>query len=482
MQSIITPDWVKDAVFYQIFPDRFATSKSLKKPDNLEPWHATPTFHAFKGGDLVGLTDRLDYLQDLGITAIYLNPVFQSASNHRYHTQDYTRVDPLLGGNSALRTLLDAAHSRGMRVILDGVFNHASRGFFQFHHLLENGASSPYIDWFQAREFPLNAYDESVPPNYAAWWNLHALPKFNIDNPAVRDFLWDIGRHWIEFGIDGWRLDVPGEIDDDHFWREFRRRVKSANPDAYIVGEVWHEASRWLQGDQFDAIMNYCFSKACLGFFIRDHDWDLLSNVGYAPVPKIRAEGFADTIDELLALYHSEITAAQLNLLDSHDTARFISIARGDESALKLATLFQMTYPGAPCIYYGNEIGLEGGRDPDCRRGFPWDENQWRFSLRDFFKQCIALRHRFPALRRGEFTRLYAKDDAYIFGRRLGAETLIIALNNDTDQVEITFDVSAYLPNNTKLTDVWSNSTVTVNNAKLSLRIPRRSGLVMQSL
>ncbi|MFC6662298.1 alpha-amylase family glycosyl hydrolase [Deinococcus multiflagellatus] len=215
------------------------------------------------------MADKLDYIASLGVNAIYFCPVFQSAANHRYHTHDYYQVDPMLGGNAALRHLLDEAHARGIRVVLDGVFNHASRGFFQFNDLLEQGEGSAYRDWFHPSAWPLNAYDESKPANYAAWWGNRALPKFNTDTPAVREFLWDVAEHWIRFGIDGWRLDVPNEIDDDAFWQEFRRRVKAINPDAYIVGEIWGDAHRWLAGDQFDAVMNYHFTRPCLAFLAR---------------------------------------------------------------------------------------------------------------------------------------------------------------------------------------------------------------------
>ncbi|MFQ5854046.1 MAG: glycoside hydrolase family 13 protein [Anaerolineae bacterium] len=480
MVSIITPDWVKDAVFYQIFPDRFARSDAVPKPSNLERWDDPPTRRGFKGGDLLGVVERLDYLQDLGVTAIYFNPIFQSAANHRYHTHDYYHVDPILGGDAAFRHLLDTAHERGIRIILDGVFNHASRGFYQFHHLMENEADSPYVDWFQVKGFPLHAYDERKPPNYMAWWNLHALPKLNTNTPAVRQFLWDVGRHWIELGADGWRLDVPGEIDDDEFWREFRRQVKEANPEAYVVGEIWGDATRWLQGDQFDATMNYLFAKACLGFFIRDADRGLLSGVGYSPVPTLEVAEFAVTIEKILALYEREVTEAQLNVLDSHDTARFLTIAKGDESAFRLATLFQMTYPGAPCIYYGDEIGMQGRKDPDCRRAFPWDESRWNAGLRDFVKRCIALRHAHPALRRGDYTRLHARDEVYAFGRRLNSETLIIALNNGLSEATVDIDVAGYLPDGALMVDVWGEAVATAEDGELPLSIPMRSGCVMR--
>ena len=396
--SCTTPEWVKDAIFYQIFPDRFAYSKAVPKPHNLEPWDSPPSEYGFKGGDLIGVAERLDYLQDLGITAIYFTPVFQSAANHRYHTYDYYSIDPLLGGNAALRTLLDEAHRREMRVVLDGVFNHASRGFFQFNHILENGTASPYLNWFVVNGWPLYAYDSQHKPNYAAWWGLRALPKFNLNTPAVREFLLGVARHWVQQGIDGWRLDVPGEIDDDSFWREFRSVVKGANPDAYIVGEIWHEARRWLQGDQFDAVMNYLLTRACLGFFVgRGLNQALASGAGYAPVDPLSAEGFDSALHCLLNLYPPWVNQAQMNLLDSHDTARFLTLARGDESALRLAVLFLMCFPGAPCIYYGDEIGMEGGRDPDNRRSFPWDTGRWNSTLLSYFKRCIALRKYRPS-------------------------------------------------------------------------------------
>jgi cyclomaltodextrinase / maltogenic alpha-amylase / neopullulanase len=244
-----TPAWVRDAVFYQIFPDRYAQSVRVPKPGPLEPWDSPPNLHGFKGGDLLGVAEHLDYIADLGATAIYLTPVFQSASNHRYHTYDYYTVDPLLGGNAALRELLDQAHARGMRVVLDGVFNHTGRGFWPFHHVLELGAASPYRRWFHfdqdalERGTPIDAYPAararhglgmSEPPleqpdggsggsfsrlGYQAWWDMAALPKLNTDEPAVREYLFGVAEHWLRFGIDGWRLDVPGEIQDPPFSR-----------------------------------------------------------------------------------------------------------------------------------------------------------------------------------------------------------------------------------------------------------------------
>jgi neopullulanase len=480
-----TPEWVRDAVFYQIFPDRFAFSERVPKPAHLEAWDSPPTVHGFKGGDLLGIAEHLDYLQDLGITAIYFTPIFQSTANHRYHTYDYLHVDPILGGNEAFRTLLDEAHRRDIRIVLDGVFNHASRGFFQFNHIVENGAASPYLDWFIIYRHPLTPYHAPKGQHgYEAWWNMPALPKLNTANPVVREFLWDVARRWIEFGVDGWRLDVPAEINDDEFWREFRRRVKGAKPDAYIVGEIWDAASRWLQGDQFDAVMNYPFTRACLGFFVGDNLFQAeAARCGLGRITLLDATTFRAAVNVILDLYPRPITEVQLNLLGSHDTPRFKTLARGDDSAYALATLFQMTYPGAPCIYYGDEIGMDGGHDPACRGAFPWETGRWVQSLRDHVKRCIALRHAHPALRRGELTWLFSGQGLVAYGRRLGTETLIVVLNSSKQPVMLAVPVAGYVPDGTVLRDVWreGESPLTVRGGLVeSALVPARSGTVLE--
>jgi len=492
------PPWVKDAIFYQIFPDRFARSGWL--PDlGFEAWDSPPTVHGFKGGDLYGIAEKLDYLQELGITAIYLNPVFASASNHRYHTYDYFNVDPLLGGNDALKKLLKEAHKRGMRVILDGVFNHSGRGLWQFHHVLETGGASPYKNWFHFDEdrlqgrkhwgaYPSHHEQEMIQREgslkaigYQGWWNMPALPKFNTNTPAVREFLFSAAEHWIEFGIDGWRLDVPGEIDDDEFWREFRRRVKAIQPEAYIVGEIWHEAQRWLQGDQFDATMNYLVTAAALSFFGGHRlDMELVNRVGGLQGrihPSMQAREFADEIDRLFNLYRPEVTQAQLNLLDSHDMPRFLSCAGGDKSALKLAWLFMFTIPGAPCIYYGDEIGLDGGHDPDCRKSFPWEKSKWDVELLDYVKACVALRKAHPELRRGGHKRLFAEDGVCAFARVQADRELIVALNvsDEPRQAEVPREAKG------KPKVVFGQAAeIAVADGKLKFILPPRGGIVFR--
>ena len=420
---IKTPDWVKHAIFYQIFPDRFCRSPRTRHPAGLKfkPWGSPPEEQGFQGGDLYGIIDKLDYLQDLGINALYLNPIFASAANHRYHTYDYYHVDPLLGGNQAFRELLDESHKREIRVVLDGVFNHASRGFWAFHHILETGVNSPYLDWFVVKDWPLRPYqhDRAHPHNYQAWTDNPALPEFNTDNPEVRAYIFDIARYWLEFGIDGWRLDVPADIEDDEFWREFRRVVKGVNPEAYICGEIWWNAQRWLLGDQFDAVMNYLITSPLISFFGARTLRPGFQRENLTLIP-LDAPGFAKDIQRMYGLYDWEINYAQMNMLDSHDMARALWIMGGDKSALKMCVLAMMTLPGAPCIYYGDEVGLSAPGDPYCREAFPWqDEQSWDWDLLTHYKNAISLRRDHPVLRTGTFETIYARGDVYACQRRL---------------------------------------------------------------
>ena len=475
-----TPDWVKNAVFYQIFPDRFAWSSRVNKPGLFEKWDSTPTIHGYKGGDLMGVYEKLDYLEDLGINAIYFNPIFQSASNHRYHTHDYYMIDPLLGGNEAFRTLLDAAHKRGIRIVLDGVFNHASRGFYPFNHILESGPDSPYIDWFIVHGYPLNAYQGK--PNYSCWWNNPALPKLNTENPIVRRYIMDIARYWIEQGIDGWRLDVPFEITTTGFWEEFRDVVKTANPDAYIVGEVPTEAQDWLNsGKKFDAVMNYQLTHAAVGFFGGDSiDHKLAEGMmGLVNPQPMDVQAFAHRTSELLKIYPQEFSYAQLNLLDSHDMPRFLSLMNGNVDKLKLAYNFVLTYPGAPCIYYGDEIGLDGGQDPLCRKGFTWREEDWNVGLRDAIKEAITVRHAIPALRTGSYEPIYAQDGLLVYLRRDELDKVLVVLNNTNAAVKLTLSTGDAYENGTELQDQLSDRNVIIEQQQINdLAVPAMGAMI----
>ena len=357
---IDTPRWVRDAVFYQVFPDRFARSGRVPSPGPLEAWNAPPTGTGFKGGDLYGVADHLDHIADLGANAIYLNPIFASTANHRYHTCDYLRIDPLLGGEAAFRHLLDAAHARGIRVVIDGVFNHCGRGFYPFQHVLETGAASPYRDWFFLNPAflepgrSIRAYPDGAEPvlelsavdlgdrdgsatfrdlGYQAWWDLPALPKLNVRNPEAREYLLAAGEHWIRFGADGWRLDVPEDLEDPDFWREFRRRIRAIDPEAYILAEIWFPKAEVLRGDQYDATMNYPFLTAVVSFAAGSHlDLAVAAQHGWlgAAVRPLDGPGFAELLGPLMTELDPDVIAVQYNLLGSHDTPRLLTIVGGD--------------------------------------------------------------------------------------------------------------------------------------------------------
>jgi len=513
--SILTPAWVRDAVFYQIFPDRFAASARVHKPGPLEAWETPPTTTGFKGGDLLGVAEHLDHLVALGVNAIYFNPIFQSASNHRYHTYDYMAVDPLLGGDAALRELLDTCHARGIRVVLDGVFNHASRGFWPFNHVMEVGWDSPYRDWFhfdeealragrQVRAFPEDrdyVLDLTAAPwerlegvnslrelGYRAWWDLPALPKLNTDNPEVREYLYGVAEHWIRFGIDGWRLDVPEEIKDVQFWREFRRRVTAVNPEAYIVAEIWEERPEALQGDQYHGLMNYPFMAAVLSFVAADHHDDRVIGSHFTIRSHVRREDaptFARRLEHILTVYDPAVVAAQLNLLDSHDTPRFLTMASGDVASFQLATLIQMTVPGAPSIYYGDEIGLPGGFDPDCRRSFPWQAPEtWDRDLLAYVSATAALRHANPVLRHGAFRVLGAEGMAIAYLRSDNEAAMVVAVNAGPAPVRIVVDLPELAGRS--LADVTlpgfeAGPAVAVADGRVEIEIPGRAGRVLKA-
>ncbi len=426
------PPWVADAVFYQIFPDRFAASSRVAKPANLEAWDAPPTRHGYKGGDLYGVIEHLDWLTDLGVNAIYFNPIFQSASNHRYHTHDYYLIDPLLGGDPAFEALLEACRDRAIRVVLDGVFNHASRGFFRFNDILESGSDSPWQDWFTIRSLPLDAYREGEPPNYSAWWNDPALPQLNTETPAVREYLMRVAEHWVRRGIDGWRFDVPEEIETVGFWEEMRQRVRAINSEAYLVGEVWGQAQDWVNdGSRFDGVMNYPITEANLRFAAAERiDDDVVAPVNLSLTPPLDAAGYATAVAEHFDLYPPEAHQSNLNLLGSHDTARVLSMVGADPDSVSLAAVLMFTLPGAPCVYYGDEIGIPGHQDPGCRAGFPWDrQDDWNHDLLATFRGLIALRSTTPALRHGEYRTLSAEGSMYVFSRTLDDGVVVIAVN-----------------------------------------------------
>ncbi len=403
------PEWVQKSVFYQIFPERFSNGDPTNDPSGTLPWGAPPALDSFSGGDLQGILDQLPYLEELGVNALYLTPIFKAPSNHKYDTCDYLRVDPAFGDLSLLRRLVSAAHQRGTRIVLDAVFNHCGEGFWAFQDLMARGQDSAYKDWFFPRAFPVC----QDPPNYQTCGGAGFLPKLNVDYPAVRDYLLKVATYWIEqAGIDGWRLDVPWKV-PLNFWRQFRDVVRRVNPEAYIVAEAWRDPAPWLAGDTCDGIMNYPLRDYILDFCARD---------------TMDAEDF-DYFCRRLFDDYGQNACFQLNLLGSHDTARLLTLCGGDVRRASLAMTAQFTLPGSPMVYYGDEIGMEGGNDPDCRRCMDWEPTRWNQHLYGATRQLIRCRSEHPALQSGHFEPLLTFNGVYAFRRILEEDEVVVVIN-----------------------------------------------------
>lgn len=429
-----TPKWAAGALIYQIFPDRFSNGNPEINPSDVRPWDASPTSRGFWGGDLVGITNRLDYLADLGVDLLYLNPVFTSPSNHRYDTVDYYQVDPRLGTNDDLWSLTAAAHRLGMRVMLDASFNHVHPRFFAFQDLIANGPESEYADWFVVNDWPPRirhrpqaasdwahewlpvwqeetglgvdvAHDDgpAVEPTYDAWYGVANMPRVNLANKAARIYMLDVAKHWLtQFDIDGWRMDVTRYVDPD-FWNDFRTVTKTAKSDVLLLSEVMGDASQWLQGDRFDATMNYTFRDIALGFFARSDT---------------SGSEALDRIGTMIAQYAHAATVCGQNLLGSHDTPRFMTETNEEQWRVQLAMVCQMTLPGAPSIYYGDEVGLTGDDDPGCRSTFPWESDPTSHSLYQTIQSLAQLRRRDAALTRGSWHPAESGPDLISYERR----------------------------------------------------------------
>jgi cyclomaltodextrinase len=410
------PKWVSEAVFYQIFPDRFANGDKGNDPVNVQHWGSPPSTWGFQGGDFQGIIQHFDYLVDLGVNALYLNPIFLASSTHRYNTIDYFKIDPKLGDLKIFQKFLDLAHRHDFHVIIDGAFNHCGRGFFAFNDILENQEHSPYLNWFHITNFPVDAYSLGDARDYLAWWNIKSLPKFNTNNPEVRQYLLEVARYWIEQGVDGWRLDVPNEIDDDTFWAQFRSVVKAANPEAYLVGEIWTADRRWVGEEHFDGLMNYPVRDAILR----------LLQMGTLDIPHFKSK-----LDYLLQLYPVENQNAMYVPLGSHDTERLLTVVEGNLEKAKLAFLFQFAFPGVPAIYYGDEIGLLGGKDPECRAAFPWDERKWNHTLHCWVEKLVSLRKGNPVFNKGmlEWVCSSTTTGCLAFLRKDQSERVLVLMN-----------------------------------------------------
>lgn len=409
------PDWACDAVVYNIFPDSFATAyRYISQVPGKMDYHGQ-TVRGRLGGTLRGVTENVDYLKDLGINCVYFNPIFAAGEYHKYDLLDYFHIDPCLGGDEDFRELVNTLHNSGIRVVIDGVFNHCGWYFFAFDDVVKNQEQSKYREWFYHLEFPVERPTslESY-PTYNCFAYERMMPKLDTANPEVRDYLCNVGVYWVkEFGIDGWRLDVASEVDDS-FWREFRKRVKEANPEALLIGEVWESANHWLQGDMFDSSMNYDFRKHCALFF-----GDM----------SIDAADFSGRITDMLFRYKKQMTPVQLNLLDSHDVSRFLSLCGGDTARYRLALLFMMTFVGMPTLFYGDELGIQGTTEEEYRQSMIWQGGDR--TIKSFVRKAIAMRRELTPLRRGDFQMLQADTGSgmIVFARSWKGRTVTVCIH-----------------------------------------------------
>ncbi|WP_440705823.1 glycoside hydrolase family 13 protein [Heyndrickxia oleronia] len=457
------PDWVKDTVWYQIFPERFANGDSRINPENTLPWGSTePKWDNFFGGDFEGIIQHIDHLVELGITGLYFTPIFKAYSNHKYDTIDYMEIDPQFGDKATFKRLVDVCHQNGIKVMLDAVFNHSGYYFPPFQDVLKNQEQSKYKDWFHIRDFPIITKPR---PNYDTFAFTEQMPKLNTENAEVKDYLLNVARYWIEeFDIDGWRLDVANEVDHS-FWREFRKTVKSVKPDAYILGEIWHDSMPWLQGDQFDAVMNYPFTQSALDFFAKG---------------TINADQFAQRISHVLHSYPNNVNEVSFNLLGSHDTPRILTIANENKDRLKLLFLFQLTFIGSPCIYYGDEIGMTGGQDPGCRKCMIWDKQEQDLELFEFVQKLISLRKKVPALgNKGEFHIIESNTETnhIIYEKRSKNESIFIAINNSEQSIQIKIP---FLAKNDEVTNLWNNEKQLTSDVE-ELSLPSLGFTILRS-
>lgn len=397
-------DWWRQSIFYQIFVDRF------NKEELDEAWFDEPTNKRMFGGNIKGIINKLDYIEELGINAIYLTPIFESPSCHKYDTIDYHNIDKSFGDKSVFREFVNKCHERGIRVILDAVFNHTSDEFFAFKDAIKKGKKSKYYDWYFFKE------DGS----YEMFGHSRNMPKLNTTNKEVKKYLLEVAKYWIEeFDIDGWRLDVANEI-DHKFWREFRETVKKAKEDAIIIGEVWDGAESYLRGDQYDSTMNYPFMHIALEVFAKN---------------TATLEELDIFIQNLFARYRRDIRHNLLNLIDSHDTARFLYESDNDKEKLKSAVFYMFTSMGVPMVFYGDEAGLSGANDPHCRITMDFDNIDKE--LFEFYKNMARIRKASRALQEGDYKKVFVSENLYAYNRYTEDEEIICAFNMSNKKQEL---------------------------------------------
>lgn len=417
------PAWMQDAVVYNIFPDSFATGKEMISCQPTEALWEGETVRGKLGGTLRGIIDNLSYIKGLGFNCVYLNPIFVAGEYHKYDLIDYFHIDPAFGTDEDFRELVQTAHAMEVRVMIDGVFNHFGWKSEPFKDVIAKGRESEYWDWFFRLEEPVMIPDNLEDyPTYECFGYERMMPKTATDNPAVQDYFCRVGVHWVkEYDIDGWRLDVASEVNDG-FWRAFRSAVKGVKRECALIGEVWETASHWLDGSMFDSTMNYDFRRHCRRFFA---------------LGDIDARSFNSRVTDMLMRYRRQVAYGQLNLLDSHDVSRFLSLCDGNTDRMKLAVLFQMTFIGMPCVFYGDEKGMTGVLEEEYRHPMPWGNE--RYEMQNFYKKAIAIRQRHPSLRRGNFRAVSAEPGSglYHYRREGNGEVIGVMLNCSDDAVGV---------------------------------------------
>lgn len=432
------PDWVKETVWYQIFPERFANGDPANDPEGTLPWNSkrNPGRDDFYGGDLQGVIDHLDYLQELGINGIYFCPIFKAKSNHKYDTIDYFEIDPAFGDKETFKKLVEEAHKRGIRIMLDAVFNHIGILSPQWQDVIKNQEKSRYADWFHIRKFPVedltnlttDELEQVGLVNYETFAFTGHMPKLNTANKEVQDYLIEVATYWIrEFDIDAWRLDVANEV-DHQFWKRFYKETTRLKEDFYILGEIWHSSQSWLTGDEFHAVMNYPLTDGIIAFFARD---------GLSP------EEFVSALNEHFMKYRQQANEVMFNLLDSHDTPRILTICKGDKNIVKAALTFMFLQYGTPCIFYGTEIGLEGENDPDCRKCMVWDSTQQDLDMLSFTKQLIRLRKNYAdIISKGQLIWHDIRETEKVIGftKKSGDEEIICYFNKGNTKLHLSFN------------------------------------------
>ena len=535
VEPFFTPDWVKDGIIYQIFPERFYNGNKQNDPDFKEwyydgvnipppkgtlykkytefyhieddwynysglkksPYHLPndegyqPDYNSFYGGDIEGIKKKLDYLEDLGITIIYFNPLFEAKSNHKYDAVDYMKIDPHFGTNEDFRNFVKEAHDRDIRVIIDCAFNHTGETFWAFQESIKKGPESKYYNWYEWKKWPLpdsqkisSLKDGVFKPldYYECWWGFGHMPNLNFDfaNPnqaensiknieladpnwEVVNYILDVAEFWVsDMDIDGFRLDVPNEV-PFWFWKLFNEKVKSIKPDAYLVGELWSNAVDWVNNDYYDAVMNYAYFKDPVMRFFNSRSCN--------------AKTFNKDLVQGLHTYPTQATQVMMNLIDSHDTFRFLESCNGDVLRLKLATLFQMTYVGTPHIWYGNEIGMMGGHDPDCRRPFNWkyDQQDSNVDLRNYYKKLIDIRKKYSSLRTGNFNAILADGMVYGYEREDDDSKITIIINNDTKINKVAIPM-----NSQNVLELVTQKEYEIKDGILEIELEAMSGLILK--